>query len=429
MTYQVKNSDQEPILAVDFGTSNSAAALVEGDNVRLLALEDGKAILPSAIFFHDNQEVLVGTQAIRDYIEGEDGRLFRSIKSILGTSLVNESMRLGCRSVSFLDVIEIFMRQIQQVAQRQSDSEIKKIVLGRPVHFHNHKPEADDKAQSELYKVAKSLGFQDIVFQYEPIAAAFAHERHVQKETLACVIDLGGGTSDFTVIRCKPAHDIRADRSDDILATHGVRIGGTNFDTAFSLADFMPHLGMGSRYYSPFEKDKTLDMPKKLYHDLSTWPLVHLGQSPRAIQDVKDIQPTSQDQEALGRLLYLQQNNLGHALLKFVEDTKIELSDRDELAVTWEELELSVHAEQKRFQETTAGLIDGIEAAMNDCLYQAGVKADDIELVIITGGTSYLPAVRALIKRDFAAAQISQDGAFDSVGLGLGYCAKSVFKG
>lgn len=429
MTYQAKNSDHEPILAVDFGTSNSTAAYVQGGDVRLLELEGERSILPSAIFFHENQDVLVGTKAIQDYIEGEEGRLFRSIKSILGTSLVNESMRLGRRSVSFLNVIEIFIRQIQQIAQKQSDREIKQIVLGRPVHFHNHKPEADDKAQSELYNVAKSLGFQDIIFQYEPIAAAFAHERHVQKETLACVIDLGGGTSDFTVIRCKPVHDIQTDRSDDILATHGVRIGGTNFDTAFSLADFMPHLGMNSRYASPFEKDKILDMPKKLYHDLSTWPFVHLGQSARAIQDVKDIHPTSQDQEALSRLLYLQQNNLGHALLKFVEDAKIMLSDRDDLSVTWSELELTIHAEQERFQKTTESLIGGIETAMGDCLNQAGIKAGDIELVIITGGTSYLPAVRSMIQRDFSGAQISQDDAFDSVGLGLGYYARSILGG
>ena len=135
--------------------------------------------------------------------------------------------------------------------------------MGRPVHFRDNDPSGDAQAQAELEKIARSVGFKHVAFQYEPIAAAFAHEQNLSSEKLAFVVDIGGGTSDFTVIRLSPTRKLKLDRSDDVLANTGVRIGGNDFDKDLSLKSFMPCFGLGSEYRSG---DKNIKIPFGMKH-------------------------------------------------------------------------------------------------------------------------------------------------------------------
>ena len=151
-------------------------------------------------------EALFGEQALSAYVSGEHGRFMRSLKRVLGTSLMQTGTVLNGRRRKFDDIISLFIARMKENAERECGQEIVSVVMGRPVHFRDNDAEGDRRAQDELEKIAKSVGFKQVEFQYEPIAAAFAHEEGLTEETLAVVVDIGGGTSDFSIIRIGGEH-------------------------------------------------------------------------------------------------------------------------------------------------------------------------------------------------------------------------------
>ena len=414
-----------PFIGIDFGTSNSTCAVSHNKSVSLVPLEQERRILPSVIFFAHDGQVSFGKRAIELYISGEEGRLLRGLKSILGTALMGEKTNIGRTSLGFDDILATYLRHIKQKADLFLKNETDNLVLGRPVHFHDNNPDADEASQKMLHDIATSIGFKNIHFQYEPIAAAYAHERHIQNEKIALVVDLGGGTSDFTIIRLSPQRALKKDRHDDILSTAGIRVGGTNFDKSFSVSCFMPSLGMGSTYHSEFDNDTVLTVPSKPYFDLSDWPLIHQAQTPQAIRETQTLLRTAHDPEALNHLLDLQKQYLGHAFLGLVEDAKIHLSDAQTYTSCFSSLGLDL-----KIQSTRDDLLDAIDAslkrienAIDDSVTLAGCDHADINLVILTGGSSELPVINNMVKRKFPHAEISKDDKFGSVGKGLAHYA------
>ena len=193
----------------------------------LLSLEDGKPTLPSAIFFHDeDNEVSYGRGAIADYLAGYDGRLMRSMKSLLGSSLIDGSTEVQGRSIPFRVLLTRFIAELKRRAETAAGRDFQRVVLGRPVFFVDDDPAADQTAQDTLGEIARQVGFTDIEFQFEPLAAAFDYESQIDREELVLVIDIGGGTSDFSLIRLGPGRAGKADRREDILAYGGVRRRG-----------------------------------------------------------------------------------------------------------------------------------------------------------------------------------------------------------
>src|SRR5262245_6287062 len=254
---------------LDFGTSNSAIGVArDGAAPALAPLEDGRALMPSAVFFdyETRGRVLFGSDAVAAYVGQTEGRLMRALKSILGSPLIDEKTSLGGRLVPLADVVGIFVRHLKVKAEAFAGTEITAVVHGRPVRFVDGDEAADARAQAVLDAIARQAGFRDVAFVYEPIAAAYHYEQTVQAEELVMIADIGGGTSDFSVVRIGPRRRDRADRADDVLATTGVRLGGTDFDTSLSLAAVMPLLGLGTRLV-----DKDLPMPNAPYHELATW--------------------------------------------------------------------------------------------------------------------------------------------------------------
>ena len=190
---------------IDFGTSNSTVGVIENGKPRLVPLEGGQFTLPSAVFFNfEDNHSHVGRRAIADYTDGVEGRLMRALKSVLGSSLVHEKTRIKSRSMAFTDIIGLFIGELKARMEDFTGQPAGPVVFGRPVQFVDDDAEADRNAQNELEKAARARGFGEIAFQFEPIAAALDYERSVAREELALIVDMGGGTSDFSVVRVSP---------------------------------------------------------------------------------------------------------------------------------------------------------------------------------------------------------------------------------
>ncbi|NCC21772.1 MAG: Hsp70 family protein [Alphaproteobacteria bacterium] len=417
-------------LGIDFGTSNSTSAVSNGKEATLVPLESGKTNMPSALFFADTGGVLFGREGIQAYTEGEDGRLMRGLKSILGTALMEEKTLVNRTLRSFEEILAIYLQNLKRKSEEFAGSVIENVVMGRPVHFHDHNRNADTSSRDMLEKIALGIGFRNVRFQFEPIAAAFAHERGLQGEKLSLVVDLGGGTSDFTVIRLSPHRSLLDDRSSDILATSGTRVGGTNFDKRLSMASFMPSLGLGSQFRSDFDQNKLLDMPLKTYSELSEWPLVNFAQTDKAIRETRSLLRNALEPQKLERLLHVQKEKLGHRFLQVVEETKIRLTEFAEASVSMTELGLDfeVSARKAEFENSIGDYIRKISLTLDECLLKAKVKPQDIDLVILTGGSSELPVINQLVGQKFPGVDVSKNDKFGSVGLGLAYSAGHVFR-
>jgi hypothetical chaperone protein len=217
------------VLGIDFGTSNSACALIDAQgHLQVIPLDGAKAEMPTALFFaSETHTVLYGAEAMQAYLNGTEGRLLRSLKSLMGSRLMDEYTAVGDKSVRFFDIVVMFFKELKRRCEAHVGLPLTHAMLGRPVHFVDDDAERDQLAQETLGRAALEAGFTHIAYQLEPIAAALDYEQRVATETTALVVDIGGGTSDFTVIRLNPERSAQGDRSADILATTGVHIGGT----------------------------------------------------------------------------------------------------------------------------------------------------------------------------------------------------------
>jgi hypothetical chaperone protein len=403
---------------LDFGTSNSAIGVMRGNAATLAPIEAGDTLMPSAVFFdyETKGRVAFGNEAIAAYVGQTEGRLMRALKSILGSPLIDEETVLGGRKVPLRQVVEIFVRHLKAKAEAFAGREITAVVHGRPVRFVDDDAEADARAQAVLEGIARRVGFRDVAFVYEPIAAAHHYEQTVTREELVLIADIGGGTSDFSIVRVGPQHRGRADRSQDVLATAGVRVGGTDFDTALSLAAVMPLLGLGTQLV-----EKDLPMPNALYHELATWATINFAYTWKNERELAELVALAVEPEKVERLLKLVRRRLGHRLAFAVEDAKIALSAEQQVAVALAFLEpgLEARATRAEFDEAIANRIGRLRRSAADCIAAAGLKPAAIETIFLTGGSSRVPAVRAAIARAAPSARLAGGSDLLSVALGL----------
>ena len=400
---------------LDFGTSNSTLGIAAHEP-RLIALEGESVTLPSAIFYSPEAAPLVGRAAIRAYVDGANGRLMRGLKSVLGKPLIDETTQVGRGRVGFRSVIAHFVSVIKRRAETLADTPIDAVVHGRPVHFVDGDAEGDRKAQSVLADIAAEAGFRDISFQYEPIAAALDYERQVTSEEIALIADIGGGTSDFSIVRIGPDRRARADRGADILANDGVRIGGTDFDRQLSLGTVMPLLG-----YKTAMKRAGLPVPSGYFHDLATWSTINRLYERGIAQQLQDVRREARHPERIERLIHVIAERGGHRLAMEVEGAKIALSDtpRVAAALDWIEAGLSVGIDRAILVSETASLAGAIAARIEKSLAMAGLSAERIDAVFLTGGSTRLAHVRAAILAALPAARPVDGDTFGSVGMGL----------
>jgi hypothetical chaperone protein len=409
---------------LDFGTSNSAIGIARGDGVALAPLEDDRTLMPSAVFFdYEAHRARFGSDAIAAYVGQTEGRLMRALKSILGSPLIDEKTSLGSRKVPLTEVVGVFVRHLKQKAEAFAGQEITAVLHGRPVRFVDDDDAADARAEAVLERIAREAGFKHVAFVPEPIAAAWHYEQTVQDEELVLIADIGGGTSDFSVIRIGPGRRDRIDRSRDILATAGVRIGGTDFDSALSLDAVMPLLGLGTRLV-----EKDLPMPNALYHELATWATINFAYTYRNGREVAALVLEACEPEKVGRLSTVLGRRLGHRIAFAVEDAKIALSADAEAAVALAFIESGLAAEATRadFERAIRTKTDRLRTTARDCIAAAGLAGAAIDTVFLTGGSSRVPAVRAAIAEAAPGARLATGSDLLSVALGLTQMARQL---
>lgn len=417
---------------VDFGTSNSTVGWHRGAQSVLLALEQEKLTLPSVIFFNaEEHEVSYGRAALANYLAGYEGRLMRSMKSLLGTSLIDGQTEVMGKPLAFRDLLSQFIGELKKRAEHSAGQAFEHAVFGRPVHFIDDNRQADQIAQNTLEDIAHAVGFKEVHFQFEPIAAAFDYESRIEKEELVLIADIGGGTSDFSLVRLAPERAHLLDRRDDILGNGGIHIGGTDFDKYLSLTHIMPMLGLGGRL------GNQTDVPSSYYFNLATWHTINLAYTQkvwRELQDVyRDIQ-SSDVRQRFERLLNLVEDRDGHWLAIKSEEAKILLSDQDAINLPLERLRskpvsvpCSLILEQEGLQSAIGHLSRDIAQAVSKVLQQAGIRPDQVDTVFFTGGSSGVRGLRQQIAAIVPGARKVEGDLFGSIGAGLGLDAARRF--
>ncbi|MHB2205190.1 Hsp70 family protein [Methylobacterium sp. CM6257] len=401
---------------LDFGTSNTTLGHSGPAGPALLPLEGAHRTIPSAIFFELGRDPIIGRAATAAYVEGRSGRLMRGLKSVLGTPLMEEATPVGRQRLRLRDVIARYLAAVKARAETACGETLDSVVHGRPVHFVDGDPEADRRAEDTLAAIARDVGFREVSFQYEPIAAALDYERQVRAEEIALVADIGGGTSDFSIVRLSPERRGRADRAEDILANDGVRIGGTDFDRQLSLGTVMPLLGLGS----PMRRGD-LAVPNAYYHDLATWSAINRLYTPKTLREIDEVIRDSACPDLVVRLREVVEGERGHALAGAVEGAKIAASEAGttELDLGLVERGLAVPVDRGTLSGQTGDLARAVAARVDRCLVQAELAPERIDALFLTGGSTGLPHLRAALTGALPAARVVEGDTFGSVGLGL----------
>jgi hypothetical chaperone protein len=409
---------------IDFGTSNSTVGWSRPDQGALLALEDGKLTLPSVVFFHaEDGHTSYGRAALADYLSGDEGRMMRSLKSLLGTSLMDDFTEVMGRVLPFRDLLALFIGELKVRAEAAAGQRFDSAVLGRPVFFVDDDAEADKLAENTLAGIARATGLQHIEFQYEPIAAAFDYESQISGEELVLVVDIGGGTSDFALVRLDPQRAARPDRKDDILASGGVHIGGTDFDKHLSLAGVMPLLGLGSLLKSG------LEMPSSPYFNLATWHTIHQAYTRKAWANISELALEAREPAKLKAMQNLMQQKDGHWLALQVEAAKISLSNEPVAMLDLSRIGAGSEVTLARpvFDQAIDELVGRVGQTVQSLLSDAGLAADAVDTVFFTGGSSGVPLLRQRVGELLPAARRVEGDLFGSIGAGLAIDAARKF--
>jgi hypothetical chaperone protein len=402
---------------IDFGTSNSSVALSNGATPRLLALQQEATSVPTALFYSfEDGTTTFGKEAAARYLAREEGRHLRAIKSLLGTTLYEEMTQIRNRRMPFSEIVAEFLGFLRSAATKELGRDADEVVIGRPAFFVDDDPAADAKAQSQLEAAARLAGFKTIAFQFEPIAAALDYEQSVGSEEIALVADIGGGTSDFSLVRVGPGLAKKADRRSDILAFNGVHIGGTDFDRLLSMATLMPFLGLNSAL-----KAAGQSAPSWYFVDLATWYRVNFVYDPRVLTEIKSVRRDSAEPDKIDRLIRVIDKRLGHAMLGRIEQAKIDLSGEAIAKLSLADVadKMALRIARRSFEKAITESLGRIEGRVKDLIRAAGIAPSDVRTVFLTGGSSRVPAVRDAIVRGVPDAAVVTGDAFGSVATGL----------
>jgi len=401
---------------IDFGTSNSTVGWWRPGQDPLIALEGEEPTLPSVVFFNlEERRPVYGRQALAEYLEGYEGRLMRSLKSLLGSKLLKSETTVLGSAMPFRDILGLFLGTLKTRAETAAGRSFEQVVLGRPVFFVDDDPQADREATEMLEAAARKLGFSEVSFQFEPIAAAFDYESRISREERVLIVDIGGGTSDFSLVRLSPERRVLDDRQADILATGGVHIGGTDFEKQLSLAGVMPLFGYGSRMKSD------APMPTSTHLNLATWHTINAVYAPASQRALQSMRYDIVDPTGIDRLFSLIEQRAGHWLAMQVEQGKIELTEAERHVIDFARIEPQLQAELRRddFDTAIEPLLERIGRSIDELLLAAGLARDEVDTVFFTGGSSAVPALRRCVASRLPEARQVEGNRFGSIGSGL----------
>lgn len=410
------------LYGIDFGTTNSALAIFDEEKKEII----DTIIIPSLIYFPStsipNQEkYVIGDLAIESYLSDQmEGRFIKSIKQILPRRSFIET-RIQNKKYNASDLVALILKELKGKADKIIGYNCTKAVIGRPVFFDDDDTMKDTLAQTRLNKAAQIAGFTDIRFQFEPIGAAFAYEKTIQKKENVLVADLGGGTTDFTYLILDPSKVGSKDRKNDMMATGGIYVGGDSFDSSFMWEKGTPYFGKNTIYEAT--PGKPLTVPKSLFANICTWDKMNFFNSLRIKKDIQDYYYYSGNDPKFKNLITLIDNNLGYSVFQSIEKTKIALTNNNVADFSYTKMDIDINEEISLsiYNEVVAKDIERISDYLDEFLLKYEIKPTDIDSLFLTGGTSMVSAIQNLFKTKFPHLKINSGDNFKSVAKGLAY--------
>ncbi|MHA6311952.1 MULTISPECIES: molecular chaperone [Pantoea] len=448
-------------IGFDYGTANCSIAVSENGAPRLLTLENGQRLLPSmicaptresvsewlyrhhqvptpdsettallqrALRFNREEDIDVlpnsvqfGLTALQHYmVDPEDVWFVKSPKSFLGASgLKPQQIAL------FEDLVCAMMLHIRQQGESQLDQPIDQAVIGRPINFQGlGSEEANQQAQGILLRAAQRAGFRDVEFQFEPVAAGLDFEATLQQETRVLVVDIGGGTTDCSMLLMGPQWRDKADRRESLLGHSGCRVGGNDLDIMLAFKTLMPLLGLGGN------TQKGIALPA-----LPWWNAVAINDVPAQSEFysaacgklLRDLVRDAEQSDVVARLLKVWQQKLSYRLVRAAEESKIALSDSAQHAASLDfvaatlQADISVNLLQEAINQPLEKILEQVQLARAT----SQIKPD---VVYLTGGSARSPLLRAALQQALPDTPIAGGDDFASVTAGLARWAEVMFR-
>lgn len=402
-------------LGLDFGTSNTAAGVMAAGRPFVIPLEPEAETLPTAVFIdYSDRKYVYGSAAAAAMMNGVEGRFLRALKSILGTPLARESRSFLNERLTLIEIIARFLTEIRTRSETFTGMKFDTAMSGRPVHFHSASETRDAQAQVDLRDAYLLAGFQDVEFLPEPEAAALA----VAGDGRMLIVDIGGGTSDFTV--CD-----RKNGKTQVLASRGLRIGGTDFDRVLNLGHAMPLLGYGAQIGAEFGK-ATHAAPRAMFHDLASWEKIAFVYDPALLREVRRWERLAKEPLLFERLGEVLEAHLGHDIAYAVEAGKIAAngSGNGHIDLGVVERGLGADLQHDVMQAALAGFADEIGQCALDTLKDADCLPESVDMVVFVGGSSLMGVIRQKLATCLPNARQEDAEVFAAVVHGLAIAAE-----
>ena len=417
-------------VGIDFGTTNSAVAVAgDGDAPRLASYASGDGVertlaFRSILHFEPEEEgshrtprVRAGPAALERYLAtAGEGRLVQSIKSFLASPLFEATEVFGA-IYQLEDLIGALLAELRAAAEAELGPLGPRVVVGRPVRFAGEGATDERLALSRLRSALARAGFDEVVFEYEPVAAAYHYALRLREAEVVMIGDFGGGTSDFSLLHLTPAGGVRARHQ--ILATSGVGVAGDAFDAKLVRHKVAPLLGRGTSYKNPF--GQVLPVPRWLYAHLERWHHLSFLKSPRTLSLLGDLEREALEPERIRAFSHLVREDLGFQVYRSIERAKHALSGAPESRVAYRDRAVGIDALATRseFESWIAPELAKIEHCVDEVLARAGIPGCRVDRVFLTGGSSFVPAVREIFARRFGAERLRGGNELGSVASGL----------
>jgi hypothetical chaperone protein len=427
---QSANSSAPAAIGIDFGTTNSSVALALGGDVELVRFprRGGETESFRSVLYlervrqagHFRIGSWSGPEAIERYLDADKkGRLIQSLKSYLSSSNLTGTEILG-RHFSFEDLISRILTDLRLNAERQFGGDIRYAMVGRPVRFVGAETAEDEAfAVGRLKRAFELAGFERIEFAMEPVAAAYAYEATLDHDELILIGDFGGGTSDFSLLRVGPGIRKRGRRDDDLLGNGGLGLAGDAFDARIVRKLVSPALGAGTLLH-PASKMLPA-VPAWIYANLERWHYLSFLRTRNVTEILKSARARAMEPEKIEALITLVEEDLGFQLHQAVQRLKYELSSAETAEFRFNDgtLELRMPVTRAEFESWIADELASIESCVDGLFAASGVGFSDVDRVFLTGGTSFVPAVRGIFERRFGADRVRAGNEFTSVARGL----------